>query len=119
MTKLIALSIFQNQIKAPGGLPSNLSKTSGNYGLGIVRFALDLLFVFAVIFALIMILIAALAWITSGGDKTKLDSARSHIVAAIVGLVIALLAYLIINVVLTIFGVGNGLSNFTLPTLSQ
>jgi len=79
---------------------------------------ISLLLLVAVLIALVFLVIGGIRWITSGGDKTKLESARGHLVAAIVGLIVALLAYLIINVVLHLFGLNaGGVSNFNVPTL--
>ncbi len=85
---------------------------------GLVRFIINSLIVIGVIASLIFLLWGGLRWIISGGDKGKVDAARSTIVAAIVGLVVVILAYVIVNTVLTIV-TGSGLSGFTLPTLSN
>lgn len=98
------------QFGQPGGTLSTGS---------IIGRVVALLLLAAVLVALIFLVVGGIRWITSGGDKTKLDSARSHIVAAIVGLVIALLAYLIINVILQAFGLNaGGISNFNLPSIT-
>jgi len=52
---------------------------------------------------------------TSGGDKAKVESARGTIIAAIVGLVIAFLAFFILSLALSFFGLS--LTNLTLPRL--
>lgn len=72
---------------------------------------------FGIIAALLFIVLGAFQWITSGGDKTKVESARNHIVAAIVGLVIIVLSLVIINFVLQLLGVnlGEGLPIPTIP----
>lgn len=84
----------------------------------VVRFAINGLIVIGVIASLLFLLWGGLRWILSGGDKGKVDAARSTIVAAIVGLVIVILAYVIINTVLTIV-TGSGLSGFNLPSLTE
>ena len=52
----------------------------------------------------------------SGGDKGKLDQARSTIIAAIVGLIISILAYFIVSLILSIF-TGNGSTIIKIPKL--
>ena len=64
----------------------------------------------AVLAALIYIILGAFQWITSGGDKAKVESARNHIIAAVVGLVIIALSFVILNIVTNLLGIG-GLAN--------
>lgn len=50
----------------------------------------------------------AIKWITSGGDKSKVEEARNKITSAIVGLLILAAVWAIFNLVLTIaFGAGD------------
>jgi hypothetical protein len=60
-------------------------------------------FVMAVIIALVYLIYGAIRWIMSQGDKSKVTDARNHIVAAVIGLVIVFLSYLIINIILKLF----------------
>lgn len=75
-----------------------------------------MLFILAALVALFYLLWGGFKWITSGGDSKSVDAARSHIIAAIIGLVIIFLSYFIINVVLYFF-TGKTLQNITLPRL--
>ncbi|MDB5186541.1 MAG: hypothetical protein JWM07_13 [Candidatus Saccharibacteria bacterium] len=61
-----------------------------------------LLFVVGAI-SVIMIIIGGLRYVVSGGDSTNVSAAKNTILYAMVGLIIALLAYAIINFVLTNF----------------
>src|SRR4030042_2038245 len=65
----------------------------------------------AVIFIFIFIA-GAFQWITAGGDKGKLEDARHKITHAIVGLVILLLVYFIIQMVNMILGINIGMIGF-------
>jgi hypothetical protein len=58
-----------------------------------------LLFVVGVI-SVIMIIIGGIRYITSGGDQSAITSAKNTILYSIVGLVVALLAYAIVNFVI-------------------
>ncbi len=49
--------------------------------------------------ATLMILVAAFMYITSSGDPTKIENAKKTLVWAIVGIVVAFLAYGIVNLV--------------------
>lgn len=87
-----------------------------NMGLVIGRVIMIVLIIAAII-SLFFLIYGGIKWILSGGDKTAVEAARNHIVAAIVGLVISLLAYFIINIVLSLFGIN--LSNLVLPKIIQ
>lgn len=124
---LLFVTLFASGASAQGGVDPNKTQidivpsaigpvdASAN---DIVRFAINALIVIGVIASLLFLLWGGLRWILSGGDKGKVDAARSTIVAAIVGLVIVILAYVIVNTVLTIV-TGSGLSGFNLPSLSD
>lgn len=75
--------------------------------------------VFGILAALLFIILGAFNWITSGGDKGKVESARNHIVAAVVGLIIIVLSLVVINFVLQIIGIGSLGTGFKVPTLNQ
>ncbi len=91
--------------------------TSGNFG-NVVGAFITLLFVIAVIVALVFLVWGGLKWILSGGDKSAVEGARNTIVAAVVGLIIVFLAYFILNIVLSFFlGSGFSLSNITVPNI--
>ncbi|PJA90720.1 MAG: hypothetical protein CO136_00920, partial [Candidatus Levybacteria bacterium CG_4_9_14_3_um_filter_36_7] len=84
----------------------------------IVTFFVSFLVVIAVLAALLYIILGAFQWITSGGDKTKVESARNHIIAAVIGLIIIALTFVIINVLMQVLGIGS-LTNFPIPTLDS
>jgi hypothetical protein len=61
--------------------------------------------------SVIMIVIGGLRYVVSGGNTTNVTAAKNTILYAIVGLVISMLAYAIINFVISSFmsgGVGGG-----------
>lgn len=60
--------------------------------------------VFAAIFFIIYFLIAALTWVTSGGDSGKLQNARDRMLHGVLGLVIVVASYGIIGLVGSIIG---------------
>jgi hypothetical protein len=68
---------------------------------------LAIIFSIASLIFLFMIVFGAVQWITSGGDKEKIAGARGRIVNAIIGLAILGLAFLIANIIGTIFGFGS------------
>lgn len=82
-------------VKAPGGIPEG--------GLTLVETifgnVLTIMITIAVIFTIVGIVWSGIQWITSGGDKSKVQSARSRMVWAVVGLCIALGTFLILNII--------------------
>lgn len=71
----------------------------------IFRNSYTIFLILCVILSLIYMVIGGIQWITSGGDKTKLDAARKKITYAIIGLIVAFMSFLIINVLGYLFGV--------------
>ncbi|HSA84473.1 MAG TPA: hypothetical protein VLF20_06350 [Patescibacteria group bacterium] len=75
-----------------------------------------ILLVVAAIISLFFLIFGGIKWITSGGDKSKVESARNTIIASIIGLVVALLAFFIITIILGFFNIS--LTNLQLPNLT-
>lgn len=102
----------------PDTLPFNaLCALNASRFPNIISNILILLLIIAVIIALFFLIWGGIKWILSGGDKAALEGARSHIIAAIVGLIIAFLAFFIISVILQIFGVND--TSFKLPSINN
>lgn len=89
------------KIDPVGGMPSGGVGTLSN----IIQVGITFLFVLATLLALGFLIYGGIKWITSGGDKAGVESARKIITYAIIGLVIAFLAFFIINLIGTFFGV--------------
>lgn len=83
----------------------------------LIAFIINAIIVLGIVLSLIFLLYGGIRWIISGGDKAKVDSARSTIVASIVGLIIVILAWVIINSVLYIFHAGSLTTGFVIPRL--
>jgi uncharacterized protein YacL len=83
----------------------------------IVGAVVTFILIIAVLIALFFLIFGGIRWITSGGDKGKVESARGTIIAAIIGLVIAFLAFFILSLALSFFGLS--LTDLTLPTLDN
>lgn len=79
----------------------------------VIGFVVTIAFIIAVLIALFFLIWGGIKWITSGGDKGGVESARNQIVAAVIGLVIVFLAFFILNLVLQLFGLS--LYNLQLP----
>lgn len=57
--------------------------------------------------AVIMIIFGGFKYITSSGDAGKLESAKNTILYAVVGLLVAILAFAIVNFVISTFSSGS------------
>lgn len=100
-------------VKAPGGVPTG--------GLDVLTVAiqniLTILLGAGVILALFFLIFGGIKWITSGGEKEGVESARKMITFSIIGLVIVFLSFFILNFVGGIFGVN--LIKYVGPSFTQ
>lgn len=64
-----------------------------------------LLFIIGAI-SVIMLIIGGIRYVVSGGDSSAVTAAKNTILYAIVGIIVALLAYALVNFVLTSFSTG-------------
>lgn len=71
----------------------------------IVKWGTTVLLITAVILTIVFFILGGIGWITSGGDKEKLASARKKIVYATIGFIITLGAFFIVNIVGDFFGI--------------
>ncbi|MFA6533022.1 MAG: hypothetical protein WCT22_03425 [Patescibacteria group bacterium] len=76
----------------------------------VLTFLLRFLFIIGGLIAILYLLLGALAWITSGGNKESVDKAREKIQSAVVGLVIMFAVLAIIAVIENIFALGLGIT---------
>lgn len=82
------------------GVPGDLDD-----GDGIVVTVINILLYIIGIIAVIMLIFGGIKYATSAGDSNKVTSAKNTIMYAIVGLVIAVFAYALVNWVLKGLGV--------------
>jgi hypothetical protein len=69
---------------------------------------LTYLLIIGALVAIIFLIWGGIKWITSGGDKAKVESARNTIIGAIIGLIVVFASFLIINLVAkTLFNVSD------------
>lgn len=91
-------------------------KEGGSIALGLLLTQVfSGLFLLAFIIAFFYLITGAMHWITSGGDKTKLEEARNRIIHSIVGIVIVASAFAIISLVGQFIGLD--LENLPIPTI--
>lgn len=100
--RYLALSIGgtnapQFQVTNPSGI--------GTVSLdSLISTGITLLFTFSILLTLFFLIYGGISFIISGGDKQKVVNARQKLTFAIVGLIVVLLAYFIVNVIYNLFG---------------
>ena len=91
--------------------------TAGTGGIGTtIQNVIIFLVVLAIVVALLYLLYGGVKWITSKGEKTEVEAARNHIIAAITGLIVVFLSIFILSLVLAAFGIS--FSSLTIPNIS-
>lgn len=98
-----ALSMLEGVNSAKGdGQPGDLFGQGG-----IITTAVNVLLFIVGALSVIMIIIGGLRYVVSGGNSTAITGAKNTIMYAIIGLIIALLAYAAINFVLNALAPGS------------
>lgn len=102
-------------------LPGEAAKSLlGVQPADIPQFLITLLFIVGIVIAIVFLIYGGIKWILSGGDSKQVEGARNHIVAAIVGLIIVVGAFFILNFVFAILtGKPFSLENFCIPSLTD
>jgi hypothetical protein len=67
--------------------------------------------------ALLFLIWGGIKWIMSGGDKEGAGKAKETVTSALIGLAIVLGSWILVNVVLTLFGSSGGLTKLNMPQL--
>ena|SRR3989344_4260745 len=76
---------------------------------------IGVLFIVAFIFAFMSLIIGGISWISSAGDKGKLEEARNRIVHALIGLIIVGSAWAVATIMGQFFGLD--FKNLPIPTI--
>ncbi len=66
--------------------------------------AINIAFIIAILLSFFYLIWAGFDWITSGGDKGKIDSARQKIINVIIGLVVVAASYALLTLALQLLG---------------
>ncbi len=113
MNKLLAQ--LTNPVIPPAIGTGGIEKGGGVIGLIITR-AVSAMFLFAFIMAFFYLITGAMHWITSAGDKTKLEEARNRITHSIIGIIVVAATWAIMT--LTGQFVGMDFEKLPIPTIS-
>ncbi len=97
------LSVFQATVDIRGNLGGGVA---GQTDLGvIVAGFLGAAIVIAALLSFGYLVLGGLAWVMSGGDKGKVESAQKKITQAIVGLALVAASYALFQIVQYFFGI--------------
>lgn len=103
--KAMALTVQEGAAAARAdGMPAELVGMDGVF----TQITNTVLYIVGVI-SVVMLVYGGLRYILSGGDSKKITDAKNTILYAIIGLIIAILAYAIVNFVLNTIGVQNNI----------
>lgn len=83
----------------------------------LVSAAIVLILIVAALIFFFMLIYGGIKYISSGGDKGQMESARGTITAALIGLVIVFAAWAIVSLINTFFGVN--ILQLELPSLNS
>ncbi len=100
---LLSLKLPGGEINPPAGM--NIPTGGEAKLIDILKASVNYLFIFAIIFALFVIIYSGWLWMTSVGDKQKIASAKQRMTYALVGLIVVFLSFFIINFVTGFFGI--------------
>ena len=89
---------IQDGVTGAGGNPAT-KKNSGAQIPVVIKTAINILLFFIGVFAVIMIVIAGIRFVTSNGDSNTVSSARNTIMYAVIGIVVAFMAFALVNFV--------------------
>ncbi len=100
------------KLASPSGIPSTLGGDFSTSGAALFQTGVSWLLYIATALAIFMLMWGGIQWITSSGDPEKVASAKKKLTFAIMGLVIAIGAFFIVRVIVTVLGgSGNDLLN--------
>jgi len=92
------------QIENPA-IPAIGGLTGEQFFANLLPRLVSLGFVIGVVIFLFVMLAGAIQWITSGGDKTSVEAARSKVTNALVGIVILFSLFAVIKLIGDFFGI--------------
>lgn len=95
-----AVDVFQPCV---GNTDSAVCKDQGDKASNIITPIVNTMLYILGAISVIMIIVAGIRYTTSNGDTSAVTSAKNTLFYAIIGLVVAILAYAIVNFVVTAF----------------
>lgn len=105
------MNIFLTQLLAQEinnpALPTDLGSLTGSEFFGrLIPALISFGLVIGAIFFIFYLIYGGIQWISSGGDKVQMESARSKITNALIGIIVLFAFFAILNLVECFFGIG-------------
>ncbi len=97
-----AINVF-NQCSSGSNNASAVCKSTGDSLGPMIKTVINILLYVLGAAAVIMIVVGGIRYTTSGGDSSGIKSAKDTILYSVIGLVVAIMAYSIVNFVLGFF----------------
>lgn len=91
-----------------GGTNAAVCNGTGDSAPALIKNVINTILVVLGMIAVIMIIIGGIRYTTSNGDSGSTKSAKDTILYAVIGLVVAILAFAIVNFVVAAFSTGSG-----------
>lgn len=92
--------------------------TNGGSVLGsLISSIVGALFIAGFLLAFFYLIVGGVSWISAGGDKTKLESARDNITNAIIGIIIVGASWALASLMASFFGMD--LTHLPIPTVGK
>lgn len=93
-----AVNVFD---QCSGNADSSVCKSQGDNAQSMIKNVINLLLYVLGVIAVIMIIVGGIRYTTSNGDSSAIKSAKDTILYSVVGLVVAILSFAIVNFVVT------------------
>lgn len=94
-----AINVFQGC----SGSASTVCKSQGDEAGSMIKIVINVLLMVLGMISVIMVVIGGIRYTTSNGDSSSLKAAKETIIYAVVGLIIAIMSYTIVNFVVSFF----------------
>jgi heme/copper-type cytochrome/quinol oxidase subunit 2 len=111
-----ARSAYARELCPPGPFANLCNLKLENDSGQIIGTIITIFIIIAILTSLFFIIFGAFRYTTSAGDQGKTQQARSTIIAAVVGLIIALSTFFIVNIIMYVF-TGKALGGLEIPKL--
>lgn len=99
-----ASDVPSQRLGSPSGIPAALGGDINSSGAVLFQTGVAWLLYIVVALAIAVMMWGGIQWITSSGDPEKLSAAKKKLTFAVIGLVIAISAFFIVRVIITILG---------------
>lgn len=93
---VLAVNVFD---QCAGNADSAVCKSQGDSASSMIKDVVNLLLYVLGIIAVIMIVVGGIRYTTSGGDSSGTKAAKDTIMYAVIGLIVAMLSFAIVNFV--------------------